>query len=165
MAMISVQNNPPCWNGNDPPRLNGEWESSLSWYGSGNDPPTLVEWEWDTIHPVGMGMIDHLVEWGMGMIHPGGMGMGHDTVECRNVEMRTGLIVMHKRKLTPPSPPPPPQSRNMVLALKELSIRGDFRTTVEYLITLLETESFLRNQIDTAWLDRLIAEKVKELLM
>ena len=51
--------------------------------------------------------------------------------------------------------------RNMVLALKELSIRGDFRTTVEYLITLLETERFLSNSIDTAWLDQLIAEKVK----
>lgn len=49
----------------------------------------------------------------------------------------------------------------MVLALKELSIRGDFRTTVEYLITLLETERFLSNSIDTAWLDQLIAEKVK----
>jgi len=48
----------------------------------------------------------------------------------------------------------------MVLALKELSIRGDFRTTVEYLVTLLETESFLRNQINTGWLDQLIAEKV-----
>lgn len=31
---------------------------------------------------------------------------------------------------------------NLVVALKELSIRGDFRTTVEYLITLLETKSF-----------------------
>ena len=163
MAIISVQNNPPCWNGNDPPRWNGEWESSLSWYGSGNDPPTLVEWEWDTIHPVGMGMIDHLVEWGMGTIHPGGMGMGDDTVECRN-ENGTHCNAQ-KKAYTTFSPPPPPQSRNMVLALKELSIRGDFRTTVEYLITLLETESFLRNQIDTAWLDRLIAEKVKELLM
>ena len=35
-----------------------------------------------------------------------------------------------------------PFSRNLVIALKELSIRGDFRTTVEYLITLLETETF-----------------------
>ena len=50
--------------------------------------------------------------------------------------------------------------RNMVLALKELSIRGDFRTTVEYLITLLETDAFHRNQFDTGWLDQLIAEKV-----
>ncbi|KAK7582615.1 hypothetical protein V9T40_014060 [Parthenolecanium corni] len=49
---------------------------------------------------------------------------------------------------------------NLVIALKELSIRGDFRTTVEYLITLLETESFQTNNIDTAWLDILIAERV-----
>ncbi|KAG1958146.1 acetyl-CoA carboxylase isoform X3 [Pimephales promelas] len=50
---------------------------------------------------------------------------------------------------------------NMVVAMKELSIRGDFRTTVEYLIKLLETESFRNNDIDTAWLDHLIAEKVQ----
>ncbi|XP_058834759.1 acetyl-CoA carboxylase isoform X2 [Topomyia yanbarensis] len=50
---------------------------------------------------------------------------------------------------------------NLVIALKELSIRGDFRTTVEYLITLLETNSFLENTIDTAWLDALIAERVQ----
>ncbi|KAF5881624.1 acetyl-CoA carboxylase 2, partial [Clarias magur] len=50
---------------------------------------------------------------------------------------------------------------NMVVAMKELSIRGDFRTTVEYLIRLLETESFRNNDIDTGWLDHLIAEKVQ----
>lgn len=50
---------------------------------------------------------------------------------------------------------------NLVIALKELSIRGDFRTTVEYLITLLETNSFLENTIDTAWLDALIAKRVQ----
>ncbi|PIO06752.1 hypothetical protein AB205_0034720 [Aquarana catesbeiana] len=50
---------------------------------------------------------------------------------------------------------------NMVVALKELSIRGDFRTTVEYLIKLLETKSFQQNRIDTGWLDRLISEKVQ----
>ncbi|XP_061322456.1 acetyl-CoA carboxylase 2 isoform X2 [Pezoporus flaviventris] len=50
---------------------------------------------------------------------------------------------------------------NMVVALKELSIRGDFRTTVEYLIKVLETESFQSNAIDTGWLDHLIAEKVQ----
>lgn len=49
----------------------------------------------------------------------------------------------------------------MVVAMKELSIRGDFRTTVEYLIKLLETESFRNNDIDTGWLDHLIAEKVQ----
>lgn len=50
---------------------------------------------------------------------------------------------------------------NLVIALKELSIRGDFRTTVEYLITLLETPSFQDNTIDTAWLDKLIQERVQ----
>lgn len=50
---------------------------------------------------------------------------------------------------------------NLVIALKELSIRGDFRTTVEYLITLLETNSFLDNTIDTTWLDALIAKRVQ----
>ncbi|XP_071442085.1 acetyl-CoA carboxylase isoform X1 [Hetaerina americana] len=50
---------------------------------------------------------------------------------------------------------------NLVVALKELSIRGDFRTTVEYLITLLETRSFQMNTIDTSWLDILIAERVR----
>lgn len=47
------------------------------------------------------------------------------------------------------------------MALKELSIRGDFRTTVEYLIKILETESYRNNEIDTGWLDHLIAEKVQ----
>lgn len=49
----------------------------------------------------------------------------------------------------------------MVVALKELSIRGDFRTTVEYLVNLLETESFQNNDIDTGWLDHLIAQRVQ----
>lgn len=48
-----------------------------------------------------------------------------------------------------------------MIALKELSIRGDFRTTVEYLIKLLETSSFQDNSFDTAWLDELIAERVQ----
>ena len=51
--------------------------------------------------------------------------------------------------------------RNLILALRDLSIRGDFHTTVEYLITLLETKRFKENQINTAWLDELIAERVR----
>ena len=51
--------------------------------------------------------------------------------------------------------------RNMVLALKELSIRGDFRTTVQFLVRVMESDVFLKNRIDTAWLDNLIAENVK----
>lgn len=50
--------------------------------------------------------------------------------------------------------------RLMVVALKELSIRGDFRTTVEYLIKLLETEDFESNTITTGWLDELISQKL-----
>ena len=50
---------------------------------------------------------------------------------------------------------------NMVLALKELCIRGDFRTTVEYLVKLLETAAFVENDFDTAWLDKLISENDK----
>ena len=50
--------------------------------------------------------------------------------------------------------------KNMVVALKELSIRGDFRTTVEYLIKLLELEAFEDNTITTGWLDSLISNKL-----
>jgi acetyl-CoA carboxylase / biotin carboxylase 1 len=50
--------------------------------------------------------------------------------------------------------------KNMVVALKELSIRGDFRTTVEYLIKLLELQAFEENTITTGWLDSLISDKL-----
>ncbi|XP_074643040.1 acetyl-CoA carboxylase-like isoform X2 [Tubulanus polymorphus] len=50
---------------------------------------------------------------------------------------------------------------NMVVALKELSIRGDFRTTVQYLIKLFETPEFQQNRIDTGWLDKLITDRVQ----
>ncbi|ORX91331.1 acetyl-CoA carboxylase [Basidiobolus meristosporus CBS 931.73] len=50
--------------------------------------------------------------------------------------------------------------KNMVVALKEMSIRGEFRTTVEYLIKLLETEAFEHNTVNTGWLDTLISKKL-----
>src|SRR6201996_7070790 len=50
--------------------------------------------------------------------------------------------------------------KHMVVALKELSIRGDFRTTIEYLIKLLETPAFEDNTITTGWLDQLITKKL-----
>lgn len=50
--------------------------------------------------------------------------------------------------------------KNMIVALKELSIRGDFRTTVEYLIKLLELEPFKENTFTTGWLDSLISNKL-----
>lgn len=46
--------------------------------------------------------------------------------------------------------------KSMVLALKSLSIRGDFRTTVEYLSNLLEMPKFIKNDVTTAWLDDIL---------
>ncbi|KAG0634827.1 acetyl-CoA carboxylase [Tuber brumale] len=50
--------------------------------------------------------------------------------------------------------------KHMVVALKEFSIGGDFRTTVEYLIKLLETPAFEDNTITTGWLDELVSNKL-----
>ena len=50
--------------------------------------------------------------------------------------------------------------KHMVVALKELSIRGDFRNIVQYLIKLLETPAFEDNTITTGWLDELISKKL-----
>merc|ERR1719487_2208416 len=49
--------------------------------------------------------------------------------------------------------------RNLVMALKELFILGEIRTTVEYLGELLETEAFKENTITTAWLDGILADQ------
>jgi acetyl-CoA carboxylase/biotin carboxylase 1 len=49
--------------------------------------------------------------------------------------------------------------KSLILALKEIEVRGEIRTTVEYLVQLLETEAFKQNTIDTSWLDGLIREK------
>ncbi|ORX97892.1 acetyl-CoA carboxylase [Basidiobolus meristosporus CBS 931.73] len=50
--------------------------------------------------------------------------------------------------------------KNMVVALKEMSIRSEFRTTVEYLIKLLEAEAFEHNTVNTNWLDTLISKNL-----
>ncbi|KAG0640532.1 acetyl-CoA carboxylase [Tuber brumale] len=50
--------------------------------------------------------------------------------------------------------------KHMVVALKEFSIRSDFRTTVEYLIKLLETTAFEDNTITTGWLDEVVSNKL-----
>ena len=47
----------------------------------------------------------------------------------------------------------------LVLALKEVEVRGEIRTTVEYLVQLLETKEFIENTIDTSWLDGIIREQ------
>ena len=53
----------------------------------------------------------------------------------------------------------------LVMALKEIYVRGDIRTTVEYLIKLLETPEFRDNTIDTSWLDGIIREKSVSVLL
>ena len=50
--------------------------------------------------------------------------------------------------------------KNMIVTLKELSIWGDFQTTIEYLIKLLELKEFRENAITTRWLDSLISDKL-----
>lgn len=47
--------------------------------------------------------------------------------------------------------------RACLVALKELQIRGDIRTTTEYIIKLLQSDDFMNNKIDTDWLDGRIA--------
>jgi acetyl-CoA carboxylase/biotin carboxylase 1 len=54
-------------------------------------------------------------------------------------------------------------SKALILSLKELEVRGDIRTTVEYLVQLLETDAFKENTIDTSWLDGLIKAKAVHL--
>jgi acetyl-CoA carboxylase/biotin carboxylase 1 len=49
--------------------------------------------------------------------------------------------------------------KSLILALKGTDVRGDIRTTVEYLIKLLETKEFKENTIDTSWLDNIIRQK------
>lgn len=43
--------------------------------------------------------------------------------------------------------------------LQNHKVRGEIRTTVEYLVQLLETKAFIENTIDTSWLDGILREK------
>lgn len=47
--------------------------------------------------------------------------------------------------------------KELIIGLKELSIRGEISTPVAYLIHLLESETYRKNLITTEWLDSLIA--------
>jgi len=49
--------------------------------------------------------------------------------------------------------------KSLILALKEMEVKGEIRTTIEYLVKLLETKEFIENTIDTSWLDGIIKEK------
>eukprot|EP00899_Mesostigma_viride_P017896 jgi/Mesvir1/26107/Mv06825-RA.1 len=49
----------------------------------------------------------------------------------------------------------------MVLALKDLAIRGEIRTNVDYSMDLVQTEDFQKNRFHTGWLDERIRKKVQ----
>ncbi|KAI8004243.1 Acetyl-CoA carboxylase 1 [Camellia lanceoleosa] len=50
---------------------------------------------------------------------------------------------------------------NMVLGLKEIQIRGEIRTNVDYTIDLLHAADYKDNKIHTGWLDSRIAMRVR----
>uniref|UniRef100_A0A1D1YN11 Acetyl-CoA carboxylase 1 n=1 Tax=Anthurium amnicola TaxID=1678845 RepID=A0A1D1YN11_9ARAE len=50
---------------------------------------------------------------------------------------------------------------NMVLGLKEIHIRGEIRTNVDYTIDLLHASEYRDNKIHTGWLDSRIAMRVR----
>ncbi|XP_071722600.1 acetyl-CoA carboxylase 1-like [Rutidosis leptorrhynchoides] len=50
---------------------------------------------------------------------------------------------------------------NMVLGLKEIQIRGEIRTNVDYTIDLLHAQDYRDNKIHTGWLDSRIAMRVR----
>ena len=49
----------------------------------------------------------------------------------------------------------------MIMALKQLTIRGEIRTTKEYLLKLLDMPQFCDSDICTAWLDGLIKSRLR----
>lgn len=50
--------------------------------------------------------------------------------------------------------------RAMVVALKELRIRGEIRSTVDYTMEMIQSADFVGNNIHTGWLDARIATHV-----
>ncbi|KAG5497738.1 hypothetical protein JKF63_04004 [Porcisia hertigi] len=52
--------------------------------------------------------------------------------------------------------------RGMVLALRNLVVRGEIRTSTPYVMELLEMPAFRDCDMSTSWLDRLIAKKADE---
>jgi acetyl-CoA carboxylase / biotin carboxylase 1 len=51
--------------------------------------------------------------------------------------------------------------QSMVVALKELKIRGEIRTLVDYVTDMLQERDFKANAVHTGWLDGRIAAQVK----
>ena len=52
----------------------------------------------------------------------------------------------------------------MVVALKEVKIRGEIRTTVDYCVEMIQSPDFVGNNIHTGWLDARISSHVGSLL-
>jgi acetyl-CoA carboxylase/biotin carboxylase 1 len=52
--------------------------------------------------------------------------------------------------------------RSMVVALKEVKIRGEIRTIVDYAVEMIQSPDFLGNNIHTGWLDSRIASHVRQ---
>ena len=51
--------------------------------------------------------------------------------------------------------------RAMVVALKEVKIRGEIRTTVDYCVEMIQSPDFVGNSIHTGWLDARISSHVR----
>ena len=51
--------------------------------------------------------------------------------------------------------------RAMVVALKEVKIRGEIRTIVDYAVEMIQSPDFVNNNIHTGWLDSRIASHVR----
>ena len=51
--------------------------------------------------------------------------------------------------------------RSMVVALKEVKIRGEIRTIVDYAVEMIQSPDFVGNEVHTGWLDSRIARHVK----
>ena len=51
--------------------------------------------------------------------------------------------------------------RAMVVALKEVKIRGEIRTIVDYAVEMIQSADFVTNNIHTGWLDARIAQHVR----
>eukprot|EP00931_Biecheleriopsis_adriatica_P052507 TRINITY_DN3055_c0_g1_i3.p1 TRINITY_DN3055_c0_g1~~TRINITY_DN3055_c0_g1_i3.p1 ORF type:complete len:2157 (-),score=543.39 TRINITY_DN3055_c0_g1_i3:77-6547(-) len=47
----------------------------------------------------------------------------------------------------------------LMLSLRNMDVVGEIRNPVEYLVELLSTEAFIKNTIDTSWLDGLLKNK------
>lgn len=50
--------------------------------------------------------------------------------------------------------------RAMVVALKEIRIRGEIRTVLDYAVEMIQSPDFVGNNIHTGWLDGRIASHV-----